>query len=183
MVDRGVGPPPAGATRRHGLAAPAAERAGRLVRAWFADDDLGRWLGVNRHDGIAYVNRESFERALRWLVVVAAIEGEAGVTVDGDGAARVIAADELRILLTREAAAAGYQVGRLLDPVTAPKECAQATARREPDDLHPTRVGWGRCLAAALHGVGERRRLRREDRDAGRGRAIARGDLEPAPAP
>ena len=101
------------------LAAPEAERAGRLVRAWFADDDLGRWLGVNRHDGIAYVNRESFERALRWLVVVAAVEEGPGATVDREGAARVIAADGLRILLTREAAAAGYQVGRLLDRVTA----------------------------------------------------------------
>ena len=59
------------------LAAPVAERAGRLVRAWFADDDLGRWLGVNRHEGIAYMNRESFEQALRWLIVVAAVDAAA----------------------------------------------------------------------------------------------------------
>jgi len=101
------------------LAAPAAERAGRLVRAWFADDDLGRWLGVNRHDGIAYVNRESFERALRWIVVVAAVEGAAEAAAAGDEpAARVIAADELAARLAREAAAVGYQVGRLVERVT-----------------------------------------------------------------
>jgi hypothetical protein len=107
------------------LAAPEAERAGRLVRAWFADDDLGRWLGVNRHDGIAYVNRESFERALRWIVVVAAVEG--GVDAAGDATARVtaadamarvIAADELGVLLVREAAGVGYQVGRLVERVS-----------------------------------------------------------------
>jgi hypothetical protein len=100
------------------LAAPEAERAGRLVRAWFADDDLGRWLGVNRHDGIAYVNRESFERALRWIVVVAAVEGGLDAATSGETTARVIAADELGVLLAREAAAVGYQVGRLVERVT-----------------------------------------------------------------
>jgi len=114
------------------LAAPEEERAGRLVRAWFADDDLGRWLGVNRHDGIAYVNRESFERALRWIVVVAAVEGGLNPAGDAVGAgdatagdataagatARVIAANELSVLLAREAAAVGYQVGRLVEHVT-----------------------------------------------------------------
>ena len=102
------------------LAAPAAERAGRLVRAWFADDDLGRWLGVNRHDGIAYVNRESFERALRWIVVVAAVDGGLDAASPGDAAvARVIAADELAARLAREATAVGYQVGRLVERVTS----------------------------------------------------------------
>ena len=100
------------------LAAPEPERAGRLVRAWFADDDLGRWLGVNRHDGIAYVNRESLERALQWIVVVAAIEGGLDADTTGEAAARVIAADELAALLAREAAAVGYQVGRLVEHVT-----------------------------------------------------------------
>jgi len=99
------------------LAAPEVERAGRLVRAWFADDDLGRWLGVNRHDGIAYVNRESFERALRWIVVVAAVEGGLDGTASEEASARVIAADKLDVLLAREAAAVGYQVGRLVEHV------------------------------------------------------------------
>ena len=101
------------------LAAPEGDRAGRLVRAWFADDDLGRWLGLNRHDGIAYVNRESFERALRWIVVVAAVDGAAEMATAGDASAlRVIAADELATRLADEAAAVGYQVGRLVDQVT-----------------------------------------------------------------
>ncbi len=101
------------------LAAPVAERAGRLVRAWFADDDLGRWLGVNRHDGIAYVNRESFEQALRWLVVVAAVDAAAETAAPGDASAqRLVAADELAARLTAQAAAAGYQVGQLVERVT-----------------------------------------------------------------
>jgi len=101
------------------LAAPAPQRAGRLVRAWFADDDLSHWLGVNRHEGIAYVNRESFERALRWIVVVAAVDGAAEGAVPGDAAAaRVVAADELAARLAGEAAGVGYQVGRLVEQVT-----------------------------------------------------------------
>ena len=102
------------------LAAPVAERAGRLVRAWFADDDLGRWLGVNRHEGIAYMNRESFEQALRWLIVVAAVDAAAEEAAPGDASAqRLVAADELAARLAAEAAAVGYQVGRLVERVTA----------------------------------------------------------------
>jgi hypothetical protein len=73
---------------------------------------------VNRHDGIAYVNRESFERALRWIVVVAAIEGGLDAETSGAAAAQVLAADELAALLAREASAVGYQVGRLVEHVT-----------------------------------------------------------------
>jgi hypothetical protein len=102
------------------LAAPVVERAGRLVRAWFADDDLARWLGVNRHEGVAYMNRESFEQALRWLVVVAAVDAAAEEAVPGDASAqRLVAADELAARLAAEAAAVGYQVGRLVERVTA----------------------------------------------------------------
>ncbi len=101
------------------LAAPAPERPGRLARAWFADDDLARWLGVNRHAGIAYVNRESLEAALRWLVVVVAV-----VTAGDDPAAPAAveareAAHALAIRLAADAEAAGYEVGRIVERATA----------------------------------------------------------------
>ncbi len=101
------------------LAAPTAERPGRLVRAWFADDELARWLGVNRHDGIAYVNRESLEAALRWLVVVVAV-----VTADDDPMAPAAvearaAAHALAVRLAADAEAAGYEVGRIVERATA----------------------------------------------------------------
>jgi hypothetical protein len=99
------------------LAAPAGQQAGRLVRAWFADDDLARWLGVNRHDGVAYVNRESFEAALRWLVVLVAIGGPE----DGAGGtpAGLAAAHGLAVRLAGDAAAAGYEVGKIVERATA----------------------------------------------------------------
>jgi glycosidase len=96
------------------LAAPAAERAGRLVRAWFADADLGRWLGVNRHEGIAYLNRESFEAALRWMVVLVAVGGAGGAD-DAGAAADLAEAHALARRLASDAEAAGYEVGRLVE--------------------------------------------------------------------
>ena len=101
------------------LAAPMAERAGRLVRAWFADDDLGRWLGVNRHEGIAYLNRESFEAALRWMVVLVAVGGRADGRVDPGVGADLGGAYALALRLTADAEAAGYEVGRLVERATA----------------------------------------------------------------
>ena len=101
------------------LSAPPAERAGRLVRAWFADDDLARWLGVNRHDGIAYVNRESFEAALRWMVVLVAVApASADAAAAATGPARD-AAHAVAVRLAADAAAAGYEVGRIVERATA----------------------------------------------------------------
>jgi hypothetical protein len=101
------------------LVAPAGERAGRLVRAWFADDDLGRWLGVNRHEGIAYVNRESFEAALRWMVVLVAVDGPVAA-LEGVGIEAPLAgAHALALRLAADGEAAGYVVGRIVELATA----------------------------------------------------------------
>jgi hypothetical protein len=101
------------------LAAPAAERPGRLVRAWFADDDLGRWLGINRHEGIAYVNRESFEAALRWMVVLVAVGGRVEGRDEPGLGADLAGAHALAARLAADAEAAGYEVGRLVERATS----------------------------------------------------------------
>jgi hypothetical protein len=102
------------------LAAPPAERPGRLVRAWFADEDLARWLGVNRYEGIAYLNREAFEAALRWLVVLVAVGGPEAVGEPAASPADLLGvAHALAVRLAADAAAAGYEVGRLVERATA----------------------------------------------------------------
>jgi hypothetical protein len=101
------------------LVAPAGERAGRLARAWFADDDLGRWLGVNRHEGIAYLNRESFEAALRWMVVLVAVDGAAARRDDLGAVVGLAGAHALALRLASDAEAAGYEVGRLVEQATS----------------------------------------------------------------
>jgi hypothetical protein len=85
--------------------------------ARFADDG---WLaGVNRHEGIAYLNRESFEAALRWMTVLVAVGGGAGGRDDPARAAALSAAHALALRLASDAEAAGYEVGRLVERVTA----------------------------------------------------------------
>jgi glycosidase len=101
------------------LAAPAAERPGRLVRAWFADEDLARWLGVNRYEGIAYVNREAFEAALRWLVVLVAVGGPEPAGEPAPAADLLGDAHALAVRLAADAVAAGYEVRRLVERATA----------------------------------------------------------------
>ncbi len=91
------------------LAAPPSERAGRLMRAWLSDEDLGRWLGLNRHDGVAYVNRERLEAALRWVVVMAAVAGREDA---------LAAAHPLALQLADLAGQAGYRVGRIVELAT-----------------------------------------------------------------
>ncbi len=97
------------------LAAPPAEQAGRLVRAWFADQELARWLGVNRHDGIAYVNRESYEAALRWMVVLVVVAPASDDPAAPDMVTARAAAHALAVRLAADAAAAGYDVGRIIE--------------------------------------------------------------------
>jgi hypothetical protein len=98
------------------LAAPEAERPGRLVRAWFADDELARWLGVHRYEGVAYVNRESFEQALGWMTVLVAVAGDADpADPDAPGTRAMVDAWRLATRLTSDAAEAGYRVGRLVE--------------------------------------------------------------------
>jgi len=98
------------------LAAPPAERPGRLVRAWFADEELARWLGVNRYEGVAYLNRESFEEALGWVAVLVAVAGDADPAVPDAPAARdLVDAWRLARRLESDAAEAGYQVGKLVE--------------------------------------------------------------------
>ena len=98
------------------LAAPEAERPGRLVRAWFADEELSRWLGVNRYEGVAYLGREAFEQALAWVTVLVAVAGGADPALpDAPGTRALLDAWRLAARLESDAAEAGYRVGRLVE--------------------------------------------------------------------
>jgi hypothetical protein len=98
------------------LAAPEAERPGRLVRAWFADEELARWLGVNRYEGVAYINREAFGEALGWMAVVVGVAGDADTSdPDAPGMRALVEAWRLAVGLAADASEAGYRVGRLVE--------------------------------------------------------------------
>jgi hypothetical protein len=105
-VDAGDGPAPAASL-------PSPARA--LLRAWLADDDLRRFIRVNRWEGVAWFEREAFEELLGWARVLDAIHA-AAVTGEPDvraGRAAFEAAGSVAAALTDAAGEAGYRLDGL----------------------------------------------------------------------
>ena len=90
-----------------------------LLDAWLANDIVRVAIGVNRWEGVDYIDGDRYAATLRWAVRLDAIEaGKAGP-------AR--ADDETVARLTTAAAAAGYRVDRLRADLSVP---APGKARR-----------------------------------------------------
>jgi len=53
---------------------PAGELANQSLRSWLKEAEYQRFIGINRHQGILWFNKESFEELLRWLFLMATIE-------------------------------------------------------------------------------------------------------------
>jgi hypothetical protein len=111
-----VGPAPAVPTS---ATLPADARD--LLAAWLADDDLRRFIRVNRWEGVAWFEREAFEDLLGWAAVLDAIlaaasPGEPDVAAGRAAHARAAAA---AAALTDAAAAAGYRLDGLREAAGA----------------------------------------------------------------
>ncbi len=85
------------------------------LRSWLGDPDVQAYLQLNRYQGILWFNREAFERMVRALLNVAAIEIHAAPDMTGaqrrDRLASCRAAIEQ---LEAAASQSGYQVERLI---------------------------------------------------------------------
>ena len=77
-----------------------------VLKALLEDDDVRRFLGVNRYQDVLWYRKESFEELCRWLGLVAAVAAEA----DGHGGP----AEALLASLAAADAASEYQVEKLL---------------------------------------------------------------------
>ena len=86
-----------------------------LLTAWLADDDLRRFIRVNRWEGVAWFEQESFEELLGWAVVLDGLRGAAGAggsdVAAGREAAR--AAADVADALVRAARDAGFRLDAL----------------------------------------------------------------------
>jgi hypothetical protein len=109
----------------------------RLAENWLRDDDVRRFLRVNRYGGALWYNKEALEELLAWLLLIHDVERtKEGAIVDG----AIDSAEEWRAVFDRVLQAsenAGYRVDRLLDI------------------LNPTRRGPGRpgrSLVSTLEG-------------------------------
>jgi hypothetical protein len=93
------------------------ERAYQVLVSWLKDGEVQRFLQVNRHLGVLWFNRESFNELLAWMMTIAAlrITADAGQEQE-DGVARAILAcyDVVETLQAAEEASE-YQVVNLME--------------------------------------------------------------------
>jgi len=91
-------------------------RLASLVESWLQDEEVRRFLGVNRYRGVLWFNKEAFERLGGWLLLLTAVTA----TADPDRPAaevekEILAGYDLLRALLRAGEASGYQVERLLE--------------------------------------------------------------------
>ncbi|HUV91340.1 MAG TPA: hypothetical protein VMY80_16935, partial [Anaerolineae bacterium] len=104
---------------------PSAHAAGeypRVLERWLNDDEVQRFVQVNRYRGVLWFNKESFEQLLWWMLAVAVVGISADPLRPGAQVAQDIVAafDVVRRLQSAEEQS-GYQVERLLEAATFPK--------------------------------------------------------------
>jgi len=88
----------------------------QVLSRWLEDPEIQRFLGINRHQGVLWFNKESFERLLCWKHVMAALMLSADPAIPReDVARRMLACYQTLAHLRRAAENSGYQVERLLD--------------------------------------------------------------------
>jgi glycosidase len=106
-------------------AGPADAR--KLLAGLLADDEVRRFIGVNRYQGVLWFNRERFEELLWWLLLAAAVPALAG----GEGDGPIASATGAVAQLTEAARASGYQLEKLLASARQPERPAVGTTRFE----------------------------------------------------
>jgi hypothetical protein len=98
------------------------ERTYQALVSWLKDGETQRFLQVNRHEGVLWFNRESFEQFLAWMMTIAAVRITAGVGPEGeDGVARaIVACYDVVARLQAAKEASEYQVVKLMEAAKRP---------------------------------------------------------------
>jgi len=98
------------------------ERAYQVLISWLRDGEVQHFLQVNRHMGVLWFNRESFEQLLAWMMAIAAVRITAGAEADGeeDVARAIVACYEVVERLRAAVAASDYQVVKLMEAAKGP---------------------------------------------------------------
>jgi hypothetical protein len=100
-------------------------RAYQVLRSWLEDDEVQRFLRVNRYQDVLWFNEEAFEQLLWWMMVVATVDiaahpEQATASPASPSAAEAIAACYEVIEELRQAEeASSYRVERLLEAARA----------------------------------------------------------------
>jgi hypothetical protein len=91
------------------------DRLHEVIESWLNDNEVRQLLGVNRHQGVLWFNKEAFERLLWWMLLLAVVRIETDPARDADTrlddiVACYTAIEQLRAAVERS----GYQVEKLL---------------------------------------------------------------------
>jgi hypothetical protein len=100
----------------------------QTLQSWLRDGEVQRFLGVNRHQGVLWYNKEAMEELLWWMFNAAVIQitadfkavvGEAEAPGSGEAAhpaaGQITACYEIIRRIQEADAAAGYRVEKLLE--------------------------------------------------------------------
>ncbi len=99
---------------------PAGDRAYRILHAWLEDEEVQRFLQVNRYQDVLWFNAEAFGQLLWWMELIAAVAIAADPHRSPEQAAEAIAACHRVITsLQRAEAESDYQLEKLLDAARA----------------------------------------------------------------
>jgi hypothetical protein len=102
-------------SHQHWFAAQDTAGAHETLEALLRDSEMQQLLGINRYQGVLWFNKQSFERLLWWLLLLAAVMISADAARAPSEVTEEIAACYTSTRRMRAAAAeSGYQVEKLL---------------------------------------------------------------------
>jgi glycosidase len=93
--------------------------ASGILRAWLGDEEMQRFLNVNRAGGKVWFGREPFREWLEWALVIAGHRAGADTSDSVQAARRLRDALEVIRSLREAESRSGYEVDRLLEAVDA----------------------------------------------------------------
>jgi hypothetical protein len=95
---------------------PKTKRASRALRAWLDDDEVQRFLQVNRYQDILWFSSEAFDQLLWGMFAVAAVTISADPSRTADEVAQeIIACYDVGRALQRAEEESGYRLEKLLE--------------------------------------------------------------------
>ena len=92
--------------------------ASEALQAWLKDAEVQRVVGVNRHQGVLWFRKESFEEMLNWMFAEAVFDIAAQPGITPAGLSKGIEqAHNVLLALRRAQEASAYQVEKLIEAV------------------------------------------------------------------
>ena len=92
------------------------KRAYRVIETLLNDQEVGEFLGVNRHQDVLWFNKEAFDRMLWWMLLLAVVDSSSDPTgTQTEVAEEIIDRYDIVRKLEQGEEKSGYQVEKLLE--------------------------------------------------------------------